>query len=133
VKTGAPGSNVSVIAFHDMVFGPRLAKAEGQWQRLAGIIMLRLAGGNDLASLWWMIITVAIAKLEPLWWAGFMESAREQSVMTVGFHRPAAGDLLKLVRTAPVFLLGLVLLPWFIRRRKEFESSSAAWPGSRWA
>jgi len=80
------------------------------------------------AAALFLIITVAIAKLEPLWWAGFMESAREQSVMTVGFHRPAAGDLLKLVRTAPVFLLGLGLLPWFIRRRKEFESSSAAWP-----
>jgi hypothetical protein len=47
VKTGAPGSNVSVIAFHDMVFGPRLAKAEGQCQRLAGIVMFRLAGGDD--------------------------------------------------------------------------------------
>src|ERR1017187_4457777 len=42
------GSKFSVIALHDAVFGPCLAKAEGQQQRLAGIVMLRLAGGDDL-------------------------------------------------------------------------------------
>jgi hypothetical protein len=47
VNTGAPGPRFSVIALHDVVFGPRLAKTEGQWQRLAHIVMLRLAGGDD--------------------------------------------------------------------------------------
>jgi hypothetical protein len=57
-----------------------------------------------------------------------MESAREQSVLTVGFHRPAGSDLLKLVRTAPVFLLALGVVPWFIRRAKEIGTPLAVWP-----
>jgi hypothetical protein len=46
VETDPPRSSFSVIALHDVVLGPRLAEAEGQ--RLAGVVILRLAGGDDL-------------------------------------------------------------------------------------
>ena len=72
-------------------------------------------------------ITFSLAKLEPLWWAGFMESARQQSVLTTGFHLPHAAELLKLIRTAPVFLLALAILPLVARRRKEIFAQESAW------
>ena len=75
------------------------------------------------------VITVSIAKTEPRWWAGFMESARQQSVMSVGFHAPHLLDLVKLARTAPVFLLTLMLLPWVVARRREIFSGTVM-PGS---
>ena len=70
------------------------------------------------------IITMLIAKTEPRWWAGFMESARQQSVMSVGFHAPNLMALIKLARTAPVFLLTLPLLPLVIARRREIFSGT---------
>jgi len=47
VKTDPPRSSFSVTALHDVVFGPRLAEAEGPRQRLAGVVILRLACGDD--------------------------------------------------------------------------------------
>lgn len=73
------------------------------------------------------LITFSITKMEPLWWAGFMESARQQSVVNSGFHVPQAGDVIKLIRTAPVFLLALVLVPFVIMRRTEILSQESAW------
>ena len=73
------------------------------------------------------VITFLIAKMEPRWWAGFMESARQQSVMTAGFHAPRALDALKLIRTAPVFLLGLAVLPLVVARRKEIFPGASVW------
>ena len=64
-------------------------------------------------------VTVAITRLEPLWWAGFMEVARQQSVVTTGFHRPSGIDLLKLFRTAPVFILSLGLAPLVLARWRQ--------------
>jgi hypothetical protein len=72
-------------------------------------------------------ITMTVARLEPLWWAGFMESARQQSVMTTGFRLPAGDEVVKLLRTVPVFCLALAALPWIIGRRKEFRSPFSAW------
>ena len=72
-------------------------------------------------------ITLSIAKWEPLWWAGFMESARQQSVVTTGFHLPHGDSIAKLVRTAPVFLLGMMLLPVLLARRKEMISLQTSW------
>ena len=63
--------------------------------------------------------TFAVAKLEPLWWSGFMETARQQSVVTTGFHPPRAAALLKLIRTVPVFLLALVFLPGVLMRWRQ--------------
>ena len=73
------------------------------------------------------VSTFAIARLEPLWWAGFLESARQQSVMTTGFRRPQAADVMKLVRTTPIFLLSLAAVPWVVARRKEILAQASAW------
>lgn len=73
------------------------------------------------------IITFGIARFEPLWWAGFMESARQQSVTTSGFHAPGGADAIKLIRIAPVFLLGLAVLPFVIARRKEIFAGESVW------
>ena len=73
------------------------------------------------------VITCAIAKWEPLWWAGFMESARQQSVMTNGFHAPHAGDLIKLARTAPVFIIALAAVPLVLSRRREIFLEERPW------
>lgn len=79
------------------------------------------------AALLFAAVTLAIVQFEPLWWAGFLESARQQSVMTSGFHAPQGADLLKLIRSVPVFLLGLALLPWLVARRRELFSRPAPW------
>jgi hypothetical protein len=70
-------------------------------------------------------ITFAVTKLEPVWWAGFMETARQQSVVTSGFHLPRGVELLKLVRTAPVFLVAIFFVPLAIKHRQQF--SADAW------
>ncbi len=64
-------------------------------------------------------ITFAVAKLAPLWWSGFMETARQQSVVTTGFHLPRGVALLKLIRTVPVFLLALAFLPGVLMRWRQ--------------
>jgi hypothetical protein len=64
-------------------------------------------------------ITFAITRLEPLWWQGFMETARQQSVVTTGFHLPHGLEIIKLVRNAPVFLLALAFVPVALARRKQ--------------
>jgi hypothetical protein len=68
------------------------------------------------------IITAAIARYEPLWWAGFMESARQQSVMSTGFHLPDHFSLLKLGRSVPVFVLALGLFPLLLAKHREVFS-----------
>lgn len=72
-------------------------------------------------------ITFAIARLEPVWWAAFMESARQQSVMTTGFHLPDIPDLIKAVRTVPIFVLGAAAAPLVWRRRQEIFSHDSPW------
>jgi hypothetical protein len=72
-------------------------------------------------------VTASIAKWEPLWWAGFMESARQQSVMTNGLHLPHPADVIKLVRTVPVFIIALVAAPYFLIRRKAVCRQESPW------
>lgn len=80
-----------------------------------------------LAAALFVVIAFAIAKLEPLWWAGFQENARQTPVLAIGFRVPHALEILKLIRTAPVFLLALVLLPALLVRRKTIFPESTAW------
>jgi hypothetical protein len=79
------------------------------------------------AAVLFAIITFSIAKMEPLWWAGFMESAKQQSVITTGLHAPHGPDMIKLVRSMPVFVLGLAVLPLVAARRREIFSTEAVW------
>ena len=71
------------------------------------------------AAVMFAAITLALARLEPLWWRGFMETARQQSVVTSGLHLPRGLDLIKLVRNAPVFLLAAAFVPVALARRKQ--------------
>ena len=79
------------------------------------------------AAVGFAVITFSIVKLEPLWWAGFLESARQQSILSTGFHLPSGTDLLKLIRTMPVFILSLAILPGLIVRRREVFEQPSAW------
>jgi hypothetical protein len=72
-------------------------------------------------------ITFIIAKAEPLWWAGFQENARQTPVLAVGFRKPDVLEILKLIRTAPVFLLALGFLPFAFARRKQIFSANEPW------
>lgn len=74
-----------------------------------------------VTTLLFATVTFAIAKIEPLWWRGFMENARIQSVMG-GIRRPSVGDLLKLGRTLPVLFLALMLAPAFWARRRRLAA-----------
>ncbi|HEY4417624.1 MAG TPA: hypothetical protein VGO57_18175 [Verrucomicrobiae bacterium] len=65
------------------------------------------------------LITGIIIKFEPLLWHGFLENARQTSVVTSGVHLPTRESLLKLIRTLPVFLLALVAFPFIFTRRKQ--------------
>ena len=80
-----------------------------------------------VAAILFALITAAVARMEPLWWAGFMESARQQSVVNSGWHLPSGGDFLKLVRTAPVFLVALAFLPLLWRHRRDVVADRAPW------
>ena len=100
-----------------------LACAAAGWprRRLAWCVPLLAA------ALLFVIVTLAIVKLEPRWWAGFMENARQQSVTTRLFHLPHGDSLLKLIRTAPVFLLALAVLPLVWARRKTVPAQLSVW------
>lgn len=79
------------------------------------------------AAVLFVLATVCIAKCQPLWWAGFQESARQQTVMTTGFHPPHLDGLLKLARSVPVFLLGLAAVPLVWTRRREIFAGESPW------
>ena len=71
-------------------------------------------------------VTATIARVEPLWWHGFLENATKQSAVG-GFHLPHVLDLVKLVRNAPVFLVTLGLLPWLLPRCRQMPADQRAW------
>ena len=73
------------------------------------------------------LVTICIIKFEPLWWAGFLENARQQPAMSLGFHVPQFIAIVKLVRTTPVFLLALAVLPLLVVRWREVVSQPSAW------
>lgn len=80
-----------------------------------------------VAAVLFVAITCCIAKIEPLWWAGFQENARQTPVLSIGFRKPQLLEILKLIRTAPVFLLALACLPFLWRWRKAILSSTEPW------
>ena len=70
-----------------------------------------------LATLLFAVVTVTIVSVKPVWWHGFLENATKQSVVG-GFHLPHGADVLKLIRSVPVFLLAVALVPLILQRRK---------------
>jgi hypothetical protein len=100
-----------------------LACAVVWWRRRQNLLLAPFIAAAVLFAL----VTYCIAHVEPLWWRGFMENARQQTVVSRGFHLPAASELIKLVRTAPVFLLALPLLPLVWLRRKQIPAGENAW------
>jgi hypothetical protein len=74
-------------------------------------------------------LTFFIVQVYPLWWRGFLENAHTTPAVG-GFRLPSGTDLLKMIRTAPVFLLAVVALPWLLSRRgKSFaaENGNMIW------
>ena len=80
-----------------------------------------------LAGFFFWAIVFTIAKTEPLLWAGFLENARQTPIMVRGFRIPHLIDILKLVRNAPVFLIGVMALPFCYVRRREIVSAYGPW------
>ncbi|MEI8287979.1 MAG: hypothetical protein WCH99_00790 [Verrucomicrobiota bacterium] len=68
-------------------------------------------------------VTSAIAVLAPVWWQGFLENSAQTPIRTLGLRTPHLMDILKLIRTAPLFLLAAALLPFVLvrYRRLTFE------------
>jgi hypothetical protein len=94
------------------------------WRRGAGVGMF--LPFFAAAGIFFCVV-LAIAKLEPRWWAGFMENASQQTVASVGLRIPQLGDLLKLVRTLPVFVLALFLLPLLVLRWRDLCPRRESW------
>jgi hypothetical protein len=80
-----------------------------------------------LAAAMFTVLTWAIAHFEPLWWAGFSENARQTPVLITGFRVPHLLEIIKLIRTTPVFLLALVCLPLVFARRKQIFDRPVPW------
>jgi hypothetical protein len=104
-------------------FGVGFLACAASWLKVR---RLRLFLPYVMSALLFAVITAAIARYEPLWWAGFMESARQQSVMSSGFHLPDRLSLIKLGRSVPVFLLALALFPLLLAKRREAFSLLSA-------
>jgi hypothetical protein len=79
------------------------------------------------AAILFIAVTFVIAKTEPLLWRGFLENARQTPVLVNGFHKPQADAVAKLIRSAPVFLFALLLLPVAWARRKELVATENVW------
>lgn len=101
-----------------------VAAATAWWWRRNSILFAPFV----LAAALFAGITFTIARTEPLLWAGFLENARQTPVLTAGLRRPDILEIIKLIRTAPVFLLALVFLPLLFRRRREVFSGAETWP-----
>ena len=80
-----------------------------------------------LAAFLFVAIVFVVADLKPLWWAGFQENARQTPVLAIGFRWPDLLGILKLIRTAPVFLVALAWLPLVWARRREIFAGMEAW------
>ncbi|HEX7655208.1 MAG TPA: hypothetical protein VF607_16990 [Verrucomicrobiae bacterium] len=100
-----------------------LALAAGWWTRRDHRFFIP----HFVAAGLFVILTATIAKVEPLWWAGFQENARQTPVLTTGFRIPNGLELIKLIRTAPVFLLALAAVPLLWRHRDRLRGEGSAW------
>ncbi len=69
-------------------------------------------------------ITLIIATQYPLAWKGFQENAAVSRPYTEGLRKPSVTELLKVARNAPVFLVAMLYLPIWLRRRKSMQWSS---------
>jgi hypothetical protein len=105
----------SVIA-GAMYFGIGFLAASGGWLKERRV---RLFFPYVGAAVGFGLITASIAHFTPLYWHGFLENARQTPVLSIGFHRPQPVEVVKLIRTAPVFLLVAVLLPVLVPRIRK--------------
>ena len=114
VLFGALYSTVIVGAFY---FGAGFLTVTAAWltQRKHSLFTPFFAAAGLFAA-----VTLAIATFEPLWWHGFLENSQQTPIRTVGLRLPHTLELVKLLRTAPVFLLGAALLPLLFQRARRF-------------
>jgi len=114
VLLGALYSSVVVGAFY---FGAGFLTVAFAWltQRKPALFVPFIAAAALFA-----VVTAGIITFEPLWWHGFLENSRQTPVRTVGIRVPHTMEIIKLLRTAPVFLLAAGILPFVIRHRQRF-------------
>ncbi len=91
-----------------------LASAGAWWLQRKKILLLPffLTAAAFAAIVCWVI------QVHPLWWQGFLENGKKQQVAG-GFRMPHALDVSKLIRTVPVFLVALAMLPFVWARRRQ--------------
>ena len=89
-----------------------IASGVGWWKQRQFRVFLPYLG----AAFGFILIAICVAYFKPVYWRGFLENARQTPVMTAGFHLPQPTEVIKLIRNAPVFLLGGALLPWILLR-----------------
>jgi hypothetical protein len=78
-----------------------------------------------VTAILFVAIVFMVIEMRPLWWHGFLENGQKQSV-TGGFHAPHFFELIKLIRTEPVFLMALGFLPFALARRKQLAAGTWA-------
>jgi hypothetical protein len=94
-----------------------LACAAAWWFQRKNILLLPFF----LAAALFAAIVLWVIEVHPLWWQGFLENGEKQSVVG-GFHVPHRFDVIKLIRTVPVFLLAVAALPWVWVRRRQLTA-----------
>lgn len=87
------------------------------WSQRKNILLLPYV----LTPVLFTAIVMWVVNIHPLWWQGFLENGKKQSVVG-GFRVPRELDLVKLVRTVPVFPVTLAALPWVWMRRKQMTA-----------
>ncbi len=113
VLFGALYSTVIVGAFY---FGAGFLTVAAAWLTQRKIILfVPFAAAATL----FVAVTFSIATFEPLWWRGFLENSAQTPIRTVGVRVPHTLELIKLLRTAPVFLLAAGILPFVFARSRR--------------
>jgi hypothetical protein len=72
-----------------------------------------------VAAAMFAIVTMSIAAVEPLWWHGFLENSEQTPIRVVGIRTPHLLDIIKLVRTVPLFLIAAGILPFVVARSRR--------------
>ncbi len=96
-----------------------LAVAAAWWSQRRHAMFVPFLAATGL----FIAVTSAIAVFAPLWWQGFLENSAQTPIRTLGIRTPHLLDVLKLIRTAPLFLVAAALLPFVLVRvrRLAFE------------
>jgi len=76
-------------------------------------------------ALWTAGLILTIRQVQPLWWAGFLENARQSGVQASGLHLPGLHTILKLLRNAPVFGIFALMLPCLLSRAGSKPETAA--------